>query len=111
MLEEIQPNNGQQTSEKKDLKKKGSTQQAQKHSSGIKPELLMTIEEEKNEGDNDRTEQIQNQKMTNGEIESAQADSDEDGEDIKGLILKDDIDDENDGETTHFRMRRSEVPA
>ena len=71
----------------------------------------MTIEEEKNEGDNDRTEQIQNQKMTNGEIESAQADSDEDGEDIKGLILKDDIEDENDGETTHFRMRRSEVPA
>jgi hypothetical protein len=40
----------------------------------------MTIEEEKNEGDNERQLMPENLKMTNKEIHSAEADSDEEGE-------------------------------
>ena len=91
MLEDIQ-----QAEEKKDQRKQSSSSQAQKLITGSKNEILMTIEEEKNEGDNERQLMPENLKMTNKEIHSAEADSDEEGEQMNGLNLDDENHDEGD---------------
>ena len=91
MLEDIQ-----QAEEKKDQRKQSSSSQAQKLITGTKNEMLMTIEEEKNEGDNERQLMPENLKMTNKEIHSAEADSDEEGEQMNGLNLDEENHDEGD---------------
>ncbi len=72
--------------------------------------MLMTIEEEKHEGDNTQLMISQKVKMTEKEIISAEVDSEEDVEHIDGLMLNGVIDEDKDEQTTHYRMRRSVVP-
>lgn len=72
--------------------------------------MLMTIEEEKHEGDNTQLMISQKVKMTEKEIISAEVDSEDDVEHIDGLMLNGDIDEDKDEKTTHYRMRRSGVP-
>ena len=68
--------------------------------------MLMTIEEEKHEGDNTQLMISQKVKMTEKEIISAEVDSEDDVEHIDGLMLNGDIDEDKDEQTTHYRMRR-----
>lgn len=56
--------------------------------------MLMTIEEEKHEGENTQLLISQNVKMTEKEMILAEADSEDEVEQIGGLILNRDIEEE-----------------
>ena len=72
----------------------------------------MTIQEEKNENENDRqvSGQMQNIGMNNQEFKSAAADSDEEGDEVDELVLNQEIQEENDEKTTQIGARKFGVP-